>query len=371
MTAAATPAVAPTSAPASDSAPSEAAPPLSEPGGTPAAPEGTEGAQSSEGELDAETLAALENASEDGSTVNINGQAVPIEALQAALEENPDLLKKLRRKVRAAGEEREITLAEALEAVPKVRGWQKRMEEAAQQRKEAAQQRKQVEQLVERMKSDPVGALEQILGSEDAVYERMLEHLRYRGMSPEQRAQIDAERELRRKAELGEEYLQRLEQERVERATAQAREAWQRDILGALQSSGQRGTPWEIARAAGYVSEVLEHLPDGAKLTPQQQAQLARQAADYVRQERERERAAEVEGLDDDGILKYLGDDLARRAARAYAKRVRAAQGMRPEPLPEPAGGRTREPAAPPPRRSIEDLLDELQEKDRRGEWSR
>lgn len=374
-TPAAAPAAQPTNVPASPSAPSGAEPsspssaqPTGDRGARPRGADGrfTGGQQAasstSDGDLDADTLAALETAGDGPERVRLGDLEVPLEALQAALD-NPELLKKLKRKIKAAGEEREISLADAFDAVPKAEGWQKKQWEAA-------QRIKQVEGLVEKMKSDPIGAMTQILGSEDVVYDAVLDRLRYQGMSHEDRARIDQERELRRKAELGEEYLRRQEQERVERETAAARQAWQRDIVGALKAAGARGTTWEIQRAAGYVSEVLQHLPNGQRLTPQQQQQLAQQAAEYVRGERERERAAEIDGLDDDGLLKHIGTDLARRIARAYARQVRAAQGARPEPVREPSPPR-QEPGQERPRRSMEDILDELQERDRRGAWAR
>lgn len=272
------------------------------------------------GDLGAEDLDALTSAVEGDApaptdTVRIGEHDVPFEVLQAAMADD-GIMQRLTRKLKVDGEEVEVSFADALQSVPLAKGAQKRMWEAA-------QQRKQVEQLVDAMKRDPLGIMERVLGGSDAVYKAVADRLEYEGMPPEDRARLDEERELRRKAGRADEY-EKAEQERELAArTAKLQQTYAEGIRGALEAGGVRVSPHAVARTAMVLDAAIKDGVLGADIT---QADY-QWAASRVAEELDAERSALIpDDVEGDALIESVGEARARRIAQAYAARVRARQ---------------------------------------------
>lgn len=336
---------APSAAPETASAPAEAAPQASAPD---LAPE----------EIDAITGAT----DESGETVTIGGVEVPISALG---ELPDDVLGKIRRKVKVSGEEREISLAEALQQASLAGGAHDKMREAARVRKEA-------EALQRKMLSDPLGAIRELAAAEgisrqqaeDLVLRQVSQLLDYDAMSPEQRAEHDKRAEMERRA---------AEHERWEREqiTQRTQQETQQVVAGALerhQLTGDARAERNVAMVAeGIIADLISagRIREDRAIPPQLMAAVMDKAAGHVaqsiEQERARERDAWLEVDDDDALIERIGPERARRIAKAIAAKAKKAAAPQRRPL-------GASPPAPKPR-SFADIRAELERKDREGAW--
>lgn len=271
-------------------------------------------------ELDPEDVVALEGAGEAApgeETVRIGDVDVPL----SALSELPDaVLKKIKRKVKARGQELEVTLADALEAVPQAEGWRKRMWEAAQREKE-------LEEIAHRMGTDHVGAYAALHGisrgeAMDRLGKQYLQELQRDAMTPEERAAADRQADLERKAARVEE-IERKERERQMQAEADSlRRTFLAATKPALENSGLKASKRNIQQVASIVDRALR---DGViKGTPTSDdfAWAAGELAKEVAEERDEYLPADAEG---EALIERIGVDRARKIAQAYAKRVRKA----------------------------------------------
>jgi len=332
------------------------APVVSDAGGD-AAPEALGGNGSAPEALGAEVLEAIEGAAADSNgaaTVTIGGIEIPIEALADVPD---DVLGHIRRKITSAGEEREISLLEALEAVPKADGWQRKQWEAAQKIRE-------VEDVYKRLRADPY--IEAALrGDGDAALRaaeaRVLEAYRREGMSDEQRAEADRLAELERKAERADEYEKRARKEAEAAQTAKLADYFSSNIKRSLEAAGVPPSDRMLQRAATVMSSLIEG--EGRDLTQSELAGAFGRVAEFVRDEIEADRGSMFDVDDDAALIERIGDERARRIAKAYAARVRQAA----PPPTAPAGSK------PAPRRkrprSFDELREELERKDREGAW--
>jgi len=321
-----------------------------------AAPEALGGNGAAPEALGAEVLEAIEGDAGDGdgaATVTIGGIEIPI----AALAELPDdVLGHIRRKVSSAGEEREISLLEALEAVPKADGWQRKQWEASQKIRE-------VEDVYKRLRADPY--IEAALrGDGDAALRaaeaRVLDAYRREGMSDEQRAEADRMSELERKAERADEYEKRAREEAEAAQTTKLADYFSSNLKRSLEAAGVPPSDRTLKRAAEAMSSLIEG--EGRDLTQTELAGAFGRVAEFVRDELEAEGEAMFD-VSDDALIARIGDERARRIAKAYAARVRQAA----PPPKAPAGSK------PAPRRkrprSFADLREELERKDHEGAW--
>lgn len=264
-------------------------------------------------DFDAEP-AANDNASASpvGETIRIGDHEIPI----SVLEQLPDeALRRIKRKLKAGGEELEVTLAEALDDVPKARGWQKRMWEAS-------QREKRLEQIAQSMGTDPVGAYAALHGvtrnqAADALGQQLLTVFDREGMSAEERAAHDRQVELERKAAERDELMRREEERQRDAETQRLRAQYVASMKPALEAAGLRPTQHAIARVAMFVDAALR---DGilTNIGPDE----LRWAASEVRKERDAETEAELPEDDGEALIARLGEKRARQIARAYAKRI-------------------------------------------------
>lgn len=267
-----------------------------------------------------------------GDTIMIGGVEVPVSALS---ELPDDVLRKIKRKVWSDGGEREVSLAEALEAVPQADGWQRRQWEAAQQRKQLAA-------IVQRMHDDPVGAMTQVLGSSDAVYAKIMEQLEYDGLPPKERARIDEERRLRQRAARADEYERREQEQQTRAAVERSKATYTASMESALKAAGVPVTQYAIRRMAHAIGAEMDEGILSGEPSPADFARAAKLAA----KEYEEERAAWLDG-DGEALIAHLGEERARKVARAFAQRMRAAQ-KTPERRPTPGAAPRSSPAERP-----------------------
>lgn len=260
-----------------------------------------------------EDVEALESAEAlGGDTVRIGEFDVPIEAL-ASLPD--DVLAKISRSVKIDGEDVSVTLAEALSQVPLAKSAYKRMESAAKIRKQA-------DALVAAMRENPMEVMTRVLGGPEAVYKAVADQLEYEGMTPEERARMDRERELHAKASRADEYERREQEQRQAAQVAKLRESYTTGIRGALEGAGVKLSTYAVKRTADVLSAAMR---DG--LIPDENITAAdyKWAAEQVRSEIDAERSI-PDDLDGDALIAHVGEETARRIARAVAAKVRGAQ---------------------------------------------
>lgn len=269
-------------------------------------------------EPDVEALA--DDASEaTGETIKIGEHEIPV----SVLEQLPDeALRRIKRKLKAGGEELEVTLLDALNEVPKARGWQKRMWEAA-------QREKKLEQIAQSMGRDTIGAYMALHGvtrqqALDALSQQLLGELdreqSLAKMTPEERARYERMHELEAKAARAEE-LERKEREREQSAAAERqRKQVLADMTPALEAAGIRPSAYAIQRVAMTLDVAMR---DG--VIRALDADAVRWAAEEVAKEVTAERDADLDG-DGDALIAKIGETRAREIAKAYAKRVQSRQ---------------------------------------------
>jgi hypothetical protein len=292
-------------------------------------------------------------------TIRIGDHEVSIDALAALPEADLDrVLKKLKRKVRSDGKDVEIDLLEALSLVPKAH----RADRAVW---EASEMRKAIEGVMQDFPRDPSGAVAKMFGVDRSRARQLLEEhvyheLQYEGLKPEERKRVDEERSLREKAARADEY-EKVEKKRREEADVAAHvQTIGEGLTSALTAAGMQPSEWAMRRAASAMEAMIGAA--GRDLTAAELQAAYRKAAEFTRDEIERERGSHLETDDDDELIRRVGEERAKRIARAIG--AKAKKGA--PPARAPAGSRA---APPPPRKSFQDLRDELEERDRKGEW--
>lgn len=237
-----------------------------------------------------------------------------------------------KRKVKVNGEEREVTIAEALERYPLAEGAHQRFREASEKEKQAAA-------TIERLKSelaplkDPtkaLGLLERILGG-DVLYgemeRRVAERLKREMMPPEERQRVEErerlerdfetrEQKLKREREEFEAQRQQAAKERAEAARAQHLEQLKRTVPVVLEQVGLPVTPETIGRYAAIKAEALRH---GIPYTDAQ-------VAERVRAEFSEAISAMAKSLPPEKLRELLGDNAA-KLQQAEVKRVMSQPG--------------------------------------------
>jgi len=254
----------------------------------------------------------------DTETVMIGDAEIPMSALLAHLggEDGDAVLAKIMRTVRAAGEDREVSLLDALKAVPKAEGWQKRQWQAA-------QAEKKLDGIAASMGADVVGAYQQLHGctaeqAREAVLSQLEGQYAREAMSPEDRARSDAHAKLERDAA---ELAQIKGQQKAEQASKDQK-AFERRVkplmYAALKEAGIPKTRQAIQQMAGIVAAMHDQglIVGDAQAGPEHFAS----AAETLNQERAEERTIRYDGLEGDALIERMGPELARRAAKAVAK---------------------------------------------------
>lgn len=285
------------------------------------------------GELSADDAEAIAEAVESSpanpgeETIKIGNVDVPLSALN---ELSPEVLKKIKRKVRANGTEMEVSLLEALESVPKSKDYIRKTQQLA-------QVRKQLEQIAQRMGGDTIGAYAALHGiSRDEAVNDLLGQLQREPMTKEEKRQ----RELELRAAQAEEYERRDEERAQGIEKERLAKSYIESINGALTSAGLKPSQYLTQRVAMTMGQAMQ---DG-ELTnpgPDDFAHYAGVVAKEIAGERTETLGSEDE--DGDALIARYGEKRAAKIARAYADKVRKAQ-KSPE---RPAGSAPRATSAP------------------------
>ena len=230
-------------------------------------------------------------------------------------EAGDDILGAIKRTVRAAGEDREVSLLDALAAVPKAEGWQKRQWQAA-------QHEKKLDGIAQSISTDVVGAYAQLHGltqaqAADAVAEQVLAIHERSLMTPEDRAKADAQAELEQKAAAHDEIKRQQITEREAAATKAYRKRITPEIYRALKEAGVPKSRHALQQTADIVYAQLENGVIRGEPTSEDYAVAAQQVAT----ERSEDRAVRYDGLEGDDLIERMGPELSRRVAKAVAKR--------------------------------------------------
>jgi len=270
--------------------------------------------------LSAEVIDTITSAPAGGApdTIKIGDHEIPLSAL-ADLPD--DVLRKIKRKIKSAGAEREVSLFDALEAVPKADGWQKKQWQAAQREKE-------LDQIADGLKADPINAYAAMHGvsrstAAKEIAKQVLADLDYENLAPAERAKVDRERELERKAAKADDY-ERVEKEREAAAAAtQAQRTLTPMIKSGLQGAGLPIDEVHVAHVAEELSAMMQsgYFSAGRGQVRQINADDIAEAAKAVA-----ERAEKLVGhrfTDPDAFI-AKNPDQARAIAQAYAKSVSA-----------------------------------------------
>ncbi len=234
-------------------------------------------------------------------------------------------------KVKVDGQEMEVDEATLIRDYQISKAGMKRLEEAS-----AVQ--KNIDAFKDAYEKDPVATMQRLAkgkhGGEfrKAVEKFLLSELERDGESNEQR-------ELRSAREEAAEARAELEKHRNERLRAQAEEAKKREagtidqeISGAITSVGLPKTPDTVKRLAQIM---LQNHAGKVGLTTAQCAQV-------LRREVEEQHRALLEGMDDEGTFKFLGDKVASRIRRVEVARLKTPPTTRVPPKPA-SGSRVRE----------------------------
>lgn len=287
---------------------------------------------------DADLAAVLEaEPANDGETIEIGGVRVPVEALSSLPD---DVLAKIKRKVKAGHKDVEVSLLEALEAVPKAEGWRQRQWEAS-------QHEKKLEAIARQMGSDVIGAYSKLHGVSkaqalEAIAQQYIAAEEYERMDPKAKAEKERLAALEEKARRVEEYERAEKQRELETHTARKREQYLAAIKPAMKAAGLPDSQFAIARVAMLVHSAME---DGT-IKGEASADDLRWAAQEVAAEYRAETEQHRPGADasDEDLIAHYGEAEARRIARAYAKRVQRSAAPQPRsngsaPKPKPTNG--------------------------------
>lgn len=266
-------------------------------------------------------------ANDNGETIKIGDFEIPV----SVLEQLPDsALARIKRKIKAGGEELEVTLAEALAEVPKAKGWQKRMWEAAQKEKGIEGQAQQLGLIAKSMGTDAIGAIARLYGASrsqaaDFISQQLISEIdrekREASMSPEERQRFSRMSELEQK----EERLRALEEQEKTRAESESqakhRQRYIDSMKPALEAAGLAVSKRNVRDVANMVATMMDDGLIKGDATPDDlrwaAAELAKEHA-----------ADEGESMPSDGeqLIARLGDQRSKAIAHAWAKRVQQRQ---------------------------------------------
>lgn len=254
-----------------------------------------------------EAIDAAPDAKPGEETIKLGGFDVPLSALQ---ELAPDVLRKIKRKVRANGTEHEVSLLDGLEAIPKAKDYIRKTQQIA-------DYKKKLEYAAQGMATDPIGTFAKLYNiSRDEAANEMINHLQREPVTKEEKRQ----RELEIRAAQAEEYERREEARAQDIEKERLARGYIESINGALTAVGLKPSQFLTQRVAMTMGQAMN---DGDLTNPGPDD--FRHYASIVAKEISAERAEQMGGEDEDGnaLIARYGEAKAAKIARAYAERVR------------------------------------------------
>lgn len=173
---------------------------------------------------------------------------------------------------------------------------------------EAAATKKQTEQLLKALQENPLQVLndDRIMGQKkfrEIAESFLIEQLKLEQMSPEQRQQLDRDKELERYKE--QERLRKQDEEKQKLAGLEKQyiEKFEKTIIDALQSSGLPKNPKTVASMARLLQLSIKNGIEADSKT----------LAKMVRDEYQSDLKSIVSGLEPEQLLAMFGDDVANK----------------------------------------------------------
>ena len=254
-------------------------------------------ADSDDGDDDQPDVADVPEAAEDddadGATTE-EPEPEPEPKEKAEDEEKKDASKPFL-KIKANGEEHELSEEQAKVLAQKGLA-------ADEKFKEAAQIRKQTEALIKQLKEDPIAVLQHPhvgLDFRKIAEEYLYEIYEFEAKPELERKAIEAERRLAKYEAEEKARKEREEQAKIENATKFYVEKFRREIDAELDASGIADRMWATQRAVHYLKEALGK---GVKAT-------AKDVMQFVQQDYQEFRTRSVENMTPEQILAFLGEE--------------------------------------------------------------
>jgi GGDEF domain-containing protein len=224
-----------------------------------------------------------------------------------------------RYKIKANGQEHEVSIEEALKLAELGKGASSKFEEAA-------KMRKQTEAFMRRLKEDPMSVLQDKnlgINFRELAEEYLYSQLQDEQMSPADKERRQMEEELKKFRSKEQEEKTRQQQEQELRAQQHYEQHYDRLISEGLSKSGLPKTANTVRSVAKYLNMALDA---GYEATVDDVLPLVKQ--DYVNSIKELFGAS-----DGDTLLSLLGDDVANKIRKSDLARLR---GMQQQPKPQP-----------------------------------
>jgi len=213
-----------------------------------------------------------------------------------------------RHTIKVNGEEKELTTKELIVLAQKA--------EASEQRfQEGASSKKQVQAVMDMAKNDTMKFLDK-LGVDPEKVEQWLydNHIAPSILQGEEKEQWERNKEFERLKEKDSEREEKDKKDRQE----QTRQAWSNKIIGAIKSSPNiPQTDWSVNRVAQYMQRAIK---GGFRdVTPEE-------VIPYVEKDWNKIKSSQMDSLDEDQMLDYLGEAGTEKVRKALLKKHKAGQ---------------------------------------------
>ena len=185
---------------------------------------------------------------------------------------------------------------------------------------EGMQARKQAEEFVKLLKTDPVKVLTHpTIGADfkKLAEDYLLKEIEQQMMTPEQRKMQEYQQKLAAYEE--QEKIAKQQQEAAQKQAIQQKyqDEYNKQIVGALETSGLPKTEFTVQRMVYYMYKALEA---GYNVT-------ANDVTDLVRRDYINDTKALYSGLDEEALFKILGDDVANKIRKADLRKFKSNTG--------------------------------------------
>ena len=261
-----------------------------------------------------ESTGGESNVSENTSGEDSHGLAddggTPIEDSNAIRETAERMLKKY--KVKVDGEDLDVSEDELLSNYQLRKASDKRFQEGMQARKQA-------EEFIRLLKTDPTKVLSHPSVGLDAkkwAEEYLINEMQREMMTPEQRQMEEYKSKLAKYEE--QEQMTKKQQEEAQQAQIRQKytDDYNKQIVGALDSSGLPKTEFTVQRMIHYMAKALENNYEVG----------ANDVVDLVRRDYINDTKSLYSGLDADALIQILGDDVASKIRKADLNKIRNPQ---------------------------------------------
>jgi hypothetical protein len=275
------------------------------------------------------TPAGTPDASQASETPSVNTEVAGEEQNAPESTPEPSESKSSKHKIKVDGEEIvvdiESQLDELLAAYSKVKASNKRFEEAAIERKRASEEKAKVEELKNKMKSDPWAILSE-LGTDPRkmAEDYLIKQLEFDSLTPEQKKALDLEAKLKEyedreaSAKKAEEERAKAEEDEknkkeIERLSHEYAKQYEAEFLEALSATKLPRSPALVKSVAEKMHTALEQ---GYELSVKQAVKIVeREIMDYKK--------ALIKDMDPDMLADFLEEDGLKKVRQRDVKNLK------------------------------------------------